>query len=118
MKIVKKKKRINSKDKGKRGERMFAAYLNENCKHADARRGQQFQGGPESPVVVSSLPYHFEVKFRENLNVHKAMEQARKEAPPEKTPNVQWKKSREDWLTILLTDDFLKIVNRKDTAAC
>ena len=53
---------MNSREKGKRGERAWRDELRANgyC----ARRGQQFSGSAESPdVVCEDLPaFHFEVK--------------------------------------------------------
>ena len=56
---------MNSRTKGKVGEREFAALLREHG--FDARRpGQQFSGSPESPdsnVSDAALPWlHVEVK--------------------------------------------------------
>ena len=69
-------KRINSRQKGARGERAFAALLREHG--FDARRGQQFAGGNESPDVVSrDLAWlHIETKHVEQLNLSEACAQA------------------------------------------
>jgi hypothetical protein len=68
---------MNSREKGKRGERAWRDELRANG--YDARRGQQFAGSPDSPdVVCGDLPWiHFEVKAVERLNIEEAMEQAR-----------------------------------------
>jgi Holliday junction resolvase len=52
---------MNSRNKGKVGEREFASLLREHG--FDARRGQQFSGSPDSPDVVSdALAWlHFEI---------------------------------------------------------
>ena len=67
---------MNSRTKGKRGEREFASLLREHG--FDARRGQQFAGGAESPDVVSdALAWlHVEVKRVQNLNLTDACGQA------------------------------------------
>lgn len=67
---------MNSRVKGKVGEREFAALLREHG--FDARRGQQFCGGPDSPDVVSeALAWlHVEVKRVQNLNLAVACVQA------------------------------------------
>ena len=64
---------MNSRDKGKRGERQWRDELRKNGYHA--RRGQQFSGSPDSPdVICDGLPWaHFEVKFVEHLNFSAAM---------------------------------------------
>ena len=58
------------------GEREFAALLREHG--FDARRGQQFAGGADSPDVVSdALAWlHVEVKRVQNLNLADACVQA------------------------------------------
>ena len=67
---------MNSRTKGKVGEREFASLLRENG--YDARRGQQFSGSPDSPDVVSdALAWlHIEVKRVQNLNLTDACVQA------------------------------------------
>jgi hypothetical protein len=67
---------MNSRNKGKVGEREFAALLREHG--FDARRGQQFSGSPDSPDVVSdALAWlHVEVKRVQNLKLTDACVQA------------------------------------------
>lgn len=67
---------MNSRGKGKRGEREFAALLSEHG--FQARRGQQFSGGADSPNVVSEeLAWlHVELKRVQNLNLTDACVQA------------------------------------------
>ena len=71
---------MNSREKGKRGERQWRDELRANG--YEARRGQQFCGSAESPdVVCDALAWiHFEVKAVERLNIEEAMEQARRDA--------------------------------------
>jgi hypothetical protein len=71
---------MNSREKGKRGERQWRDELRANGYMA--RRGQQFSGSPDSPdVVCEDLPWaHFEVKLVERLDIHAAMEQARRDS--------------------------------------
>ena len=71
---------MNSRNKGKRGERQWRDELRSHG--YQARRGQQFSGSPDSPdVVCDGLPWiHFEVKAVERLNIEQAMEQARRDA--------------------------------------
>src|SRR5262245_49571198 len=72
--------RVNSRQKGARGERAWRDELGANG--YAARRGQQFSGSPDSPdVVCPALPWiHFEVKAVERLNIEDAMEQAKRDA--------------------------------------
>ena len=71
---------MNSREKGKRGERQWRDELRANG--YAARRGQQFSGSPDSPdVICDGLPWaHFEVKVAERLDIYAAMEQARRDA--------------------------------------
>ena len=69
-----------SRQKGKRGEREAAAELGAIL-GVEARRGVQYQGGPDSPdVVLPGVPIHVEAKRVEALNVYKAIEQASADA--------------------------------------
>ncbi len=70
---------MNSRQKGKVGEREFAALL--RAHGFDARRGQQFAGGGDSPDVVSeALAWlHIEVKRVQHLNLAEACAQARRD---------------------------------------
>ena len=67
---------MNSREKGKRGERQWRDELRANGFRA--RRGQQFSGSADSPdVVCDDLPWaHFEVKAVERLSIYDAMDQA------------------------------------------
>lgn len=73
-------KGMNSREKGKRGERQWRDVL--RAHGYMARRGQQFAGSPDSPdVVCDELKWaHFEVKNVEHLNVYDGMEQAERDA--------------------------------------
>lgn len=70
---------MNSREKGKRGERLWRDELRANG--YAARRGQQFSGSPDSPdVICDALPWlHFEVKCVERLKIEDAMDQARRD---------------------------------------
>lgn len=100
-------KKINANQKGKRGEREAAGLLKEYG--FEARRGQQFSGGGDSPDVVHNIPnVHIEVKRTETLSVYKAMEQA-KEDGPGKVPVVMHRRSGKEWLAILPMKDLLRM---------
>lgn len=103
-------KKLNSKQKGARGERMWRDQLRE--RGFEARRGQQFSGGTDSPdVICESLPdIHFEVKNVERFNVWDAMHQAVKDAGT-KTPVVAYKRNDHDWLVILRAEDWLSTLS-------
>jgi Holliday junction resolvase len=83
-----------SREKGKRGEREFAELLREHG--YDARRGQQFAGGGDSPDVVVNLPIHFEVKRTESFSPS-YLAQAERDAHPANQPVVAWKRNGAPW---------------------
>lgn len=99
------KKKINSIQKGKAGEREFAHFLKDQ--HGiEARRGVQYQGGTDSPDVVTDLTgVHFEVKRVETFNAYKALEQAEKDAGKDKVPIVAHRRSRKDWVLVFYAKD-------------
>lgn len=94
------------REKGARGERLLRDYL--NSFGAAVRRGYVFCGESD---VVGLQGIHIECKFFEKLTVRKAMEQAIEEAEKRKDglPAVFWKVSRKPWLTIMRTEDFMKL---------
>mgnify|MGYP003335330235 CR=1 FL=1 len=96
----------SSKTKGKVGEREFAQFLRNHG--IEARRGAQYSGSPDSPDVVSSLPYHFEVKRVEKLNVHDAYAQAQSDAGA-KTPVVAFRRNHGAWMICLSAEHFLAL---------
>ena len=93
-------KRINSRQKGARGERQWRDELRANG--YQARRGQQFSGSPESPDVVCPdlAGIHFEVKAVERLNVHEAFAQAERDAQG-KVPVVAHRRNFWPWLVTM-----------------
>lgn len=97
-----------SRQKGKRGEREFAAFL--QTFGIEARRGVQYHGGPESPDVVSSLPIHWEVKRVERLDLHGSMRQAIDEAAPGKMPVVAHRRNNGEWIAVLNMKDLISLL--------
>lgn len=95
-----------AKSKGVRGERLLSAFLNSFGLHT--HRGYVHCGQSD---LVDLLGIHVECKNVERLNVRQAMEQAIKEADKRKDgmPTVFWKVSRKPWLTIMLTEDWVKL---------
>lgn len=97
---------INSRNKGARAEREFSHWLKEIG--IDARRGQQFAGGKDSPDVITDLPgVHFEVKHVEALNLGNAMAQAVADAG-ENIPVVAHRKNRTVWHVTLRGKDLIR----------
>lgn len=100
---------MNSRRKGKVGEREFAALLRENG--FDARRGQQFSGSPDSPDVVSdALAWlHVEVKRVQNLNLTDACVQAEGDCGG-KPWVVAHRRNHAPWLITMKADFFFKLL--------
>ena len=97
---------INSRDKGARGEREWAARLQE-LTGKPTRRGCQFAGGQDSPDVVGGIEgLHCEVKRVERLNIYDAMEQAIHDAGTN-TPYVAHRRDKKEWLITIRAADML-----------
>lgn len=105
---------VNSRQKGKRVERLWRDQLRE-AGFLKAFRGQQYCGAAgNADVVCPELPtIHFEVKGVQNLNVLNAMKQAITDSGT-KTPVVAHKKNGEPWLVTMLAADWLELVRRSD----
>lgn len=98
---VKKKaeKKINSKQKGKRGELEIAHFFQ---KHGyDARRSQQYAGINNDADVVGVPGIHLEIKRTEKLHLQAAMEQSISEARADEKPVVMHKKNHTKWLVTM-----------------
>lgn len=99
---------INSREKGKRGELEVAALFRD-AGYPDARRGQQFSGLHGDSDVVGVPGLHIEVKRVERLNIHNAVDQAKRDCKDESLPMVIHKRNRTDWLVTQSFDDWLKL---------
>ena len=100
---------MNSRRKGKVGEREFASLLRENG--FDARRGQQFSGSPESPDVVSEVLawLHVEVKRVQNLNLTDACVQAEGDCGG-KPWIVAHRRNHAPWLITMRAETFFNLL--------
>lgn len=99
---------INSKQKGSRGERDLAAFIRDFG--FEARRGQQFQGGTDSPDVVTNIPgIHIECKFTEKLRLYDALDQAERDRRDHEIPIVAHRQNNRRWVAILSLEDFIKL---------
>lgn len=96
---------INSKDKGRRGERQVAQILRE-AGFKDAKRGQQFSAANGDADVIDALPgVWLEVKYRERLNIYEAMEQAQRDAKGIDIPWVVHRKNNKPWLCTMTFEE-------------
>lgn len=99
---------INSKKKGAKGEREFAALCREQG--YDCRRTSQYCGQTGDASDVVGLPgMHIEVKRVERLNIETAMSQARRDAKPGEIPIVAHRRNNCAWLVTMLADDWFAL---------
>ncbi len=99
---------MNSCVKGKGGEREWAEIL--RSFGVAARRGRQYSGNPDSPDVISALPFHWEVKRTERFNAKQAMAQSIGDAAGGKVPVVAHRQNRCEWLITMRAADFLNCI--------
>lgn len=95
---------MNSRAKGASGERELAKVL--RGYGYEARRGQQYKGGADSPDVIGLDGIHIEVKRVERLNISDAMAQSIRDAG-EDVPIVAHRKNREEWLVTMRLIDWM-----------
>ena len=100
----------NSRRKGAVGEREIAKYLREHGFN-EARRGQQFKGGADSPDVVGLTGFHIEVKRVERLDLNAAMEQSIRDCGENETPIVVHRRNNDYWKVTMRLDDFMEVIH-------
>jgi hypothetical protein len=105
-------KKINSRAKGQRGERQWRDEIRAAGWHAE--RGVQFAGGPWSPDVRTDLPFHFEVKAVEKLNLESACVQAETDARGEKPWVVAHKRNHGEWRVTMSAETFFALCRGMD----
>lgn len=96
-----------SRRKGKTGEREVAELL--RLHGYDARRGVQFQGGPDSPDVIGLPGVHIEVKRAETLRLYQAVEQAMGDRAAGDLATVWHRPNGRPWVVVMLADEFLSL---------
>lgn len=100
------KKRINSRMKGCVGEREWRDFL--RGWGLSARRGQQYSGANgDADVVCEKLPFHWEVKRVQNLNLTKALAQANDDLKTAtQYPVIAHRRNGEKWMLTWDAKDF------------
>ena len=101
---------MNSRNKGKVGEREIAKYLREHG-FTDAKRGVQYKGGSDSPDVLGMTGFHIEVKRVERLDLHAAMEQSIRDSAADEIPVVMHRRNKDYWKITMRLDDFMEVLN-------
>lgn len=100
----------DSRAKGARGEREFAAMLKTRFPQLDFARGIQTRGGGAEAADVYGLPgFHFEVKRVEALNVWKALAQAQHDADPQSYAAVAFRRNRSGWYVAQPAEDWFDL---------
>ena len=109
---------MNSREKGKRGERRWRDVLRD-AGFQKAHRGVQYSGGTDSPdVACPELPLiHFEVKAVEALNIWRAMSQSITDAGAHKIPVVAHTRNRSGWLVTMRAEDWLALIRESSHVA-
>ena len=97
---------MNSREKGKRGERELASVLRKYG--YETRRGQQYCGANGDADVIGLPGIHIECKRVEKLNLDDAMSQAKADSRGD-IPAVFHRKNNSEWRVTLTLDDFITI---------
>ena len=98
---------MNSREKGKRGERELAHELEKYG--FNTRRGQQYSGANGDADVIGLMGVHIECKRVEKLNLTDAVEQSVRDAREGEFPTVMHRKNREEWLVTMRLEDWIKL---------
>lgn len=111
---------MNSKAKGKRGEREFAKICREQG--FNARRSQQYAGGIDSADVIGLPGIHIEVKLRERITENDKMEfikQAMRDAAGSSNlPIVAHREDYQNWYVTMEMQDFVMMYAKAVGSEC
>jgi Holliday junction resolvase len=102
--------KINSKQKGARGEREWAKICREQG-FTEARRGQQYSG-IEGEDVVGLEGIHIEVKRVERLNIEQALQQAERDKKDNEMAIVAHRRNNEKWKVTMRAEDWFKLYKK------
>lgn len=98
---------INSREKGKRGERELASTLREYG--YETRRGEQYSGANGDADVVGLPGIHIECKRVERLNIEDAMAQSKHDARRDEIPVVMHRKNDCEWLVTMQLSQWIEL---------
>ena len=109
--------KINSREKGKRGERIVADFFKDHG--YDAHRSAQFCGKTgQAADVIGVDGVHLEVKFCEAMRLYDWMSQAIRDSEAEgkgNIPVVIHKQNRKDMLVTMRADDWIQLYEEWET---
>jgi Holliday junction resolvase len=101
---------MNSRDKGKRGEREIAKIY-ADLGFASKRTAPLQAGGDHGVADVSGVPgLHIEVKRVEALNIWAALAQAERDAAEGEVPTVHFRRNRSEWYVALPLTEFARLL--------
>jgi hypothetical protein len=105
---------MNSREKGKAGERAWRDWLRAPG-YLKAFRGQQFCGlqGNADVVCPETPEIHYEVKRGERLDVYGAVEHARRDCG-DKHAVVAWRRNNRAWIVFMPADTFARLLRGSD----
>jgi Holliday junction resolvase len=99
-----------SREKGKAGEREFAALCREHG--YEAQRTAQNRGKTGEAGDVEGLPgIHVEVKRKEKFNLYEALEQAQRDAAAGERgmPIVAHRRNGKPWVIVMAAEDWFRL---------
>ena len=97
---------VDSRNKGKVGERELAKKLREYG--FEARRGQQYCGADGSADVVGLEGIHIECKRTERLSLYDALSQAKSDSKGG-LPIVIHRRNNAEWVVIQPLEDWIEL---------
>ena len=98
---------VNSREKGKVGERELASYLKEYG--YECRRGVQYCGKTGAADVIGLPGIHIECKRVERLNIEDALAQSKRDARENEIPTVMHRKNHCEWLVTMRLEDWIQL---------
>lgn len=99
--------KLNSRNKGKEGERQLAKELRKYG--YDTRRGQQYCGIDGNADVVGIDGLHIECKRTQQVRDEVFLKQAERDAKEGEIPVVIYRRNHEEWKVTLRLEDFMTI---------
>ena len=111
----------SAKAKGRRLQNLVVEVLLKHfsgkLEEGDIRPAIMGESGEDikrSPLAKRLLPYSFECKNQEKLNIWNALEQAESNCPNGDIPTLVFKRNRSDTYVALKFEDFLKLLGKRD----
>lgn len=104
---------MNSKDKGKRGERELASKLRDYG-FVNAKRSVQYCGANGDADIIDALPkIHIECKRTERLSLYDALSQAKHDAREGEMPVVMHRKNNCEWIVVQPLEDWIALYKER-----